>query len=612
MTDPESEAMLQDELESAMWDVAPVVAASRPRAAITQARVSSRDTAEQAEAKRELAATLRKLGMTIESWFADVDPAAHFLGLPIAASKGRAPGVHKLLLRRLARVELRLMQELGTASLAECARQLNVYSVSGMRSPQAATGAEGVSMHCFGLAIDVNYTGNPFLQEGSEAAAVIQRATRLVSGTAVNVLSPPLTGDPGKTWDRLRRASDDLIGYFALRDPGNLPTLTTLAARSAQAVSWWRAKIAEDYKLLYHHGSFVQRDPQRGFLDLDRRLVRALVETGGLLWGGMYRAGKDLMHFDWRGFRRNRANPKSWLQAEATPVPLRPPIVVDASMAAEPSLRGRTIYASIPLGQDRARIRDTNHRLVRGPLISLPARTGIFIPEAAQPSRRIDIIVYLHGFLTNVCGRNKTPGHYDQIDDYWKNPYFLLREGLCRTGRNFILVVPSLGPHAQAGALRTPGGFDRYMAAILAAIGKRGGATGAQTPPDIGQIILAGHSAGGSTMRVIATGGDAYARKIRECWGFDCLYDGGDASAWAGWAKTSPDARLYVYYTSTGGTAANSAELRSRGLPNVTVEQAQTLHTRNPHCEVPRAYWQRRIQLALRQSGTPGATDPKI
>ncbi|HSK96073.1 MAG TPA: hypothetical protein VK891_05595, partial [Euzebyales bacterium] len=44
-----------------------------------------------------------------------------------------------------------------------------------------------------------------------------------------------------------------------------------------------------------------------GFMDLARSLVVALV-SAGLLWGGMYRTGKDIMHFDLRtGTVRHRS-----------------------------------------------------------------------------------------------------------------------------------------------------------------------------------------------------------------------------------------------------------------------------------------------------------------
>lgn len=43
------------------------------------------------------------------------------------------------------------------------------------------------------------------------------------------------------------------------------------------------------------------KNPVRGLMDLDQRLVRAMIETGGLYWGACEFGGGqsgDLMHFD--------------------------------------------------------------------------------------------------------------------------------------------------------------------------------------------------------------------------------------------------------------------------------------------------------------------------
>ncbi len=37
-----------------------------------------------------------------------------------------------------------------------------------------------------------------------------------------------------------------------------------------------------------------------GFIDLAEDLVVGLGRSAGLLWGGQYARGKDIMHFDWR------------------------------------------------------------------------------------------------------------------------------------------------------------------------------------------------------------------------------------------------------------------------------------------------------------------------
>jgi hypothetical protein len=569
------------------------------------------------------------MGKTVEEWFAGIDTSATFLGKPIEASSGSVPGVHQVLVDRLRRVEARLVKELGASSPAECGRQLHVYSISGLRKPSTATGGSLPSMHCYGLAIDINYRGNPYFQPGAKAAPVVTSAVRLISGKNIDVFGKP-PRNAGTAWEGFHEASDYFKAYLALRDPARRKGLEALAARVGRSSADLQAQIAKDHKELYHKSSFVRRDPAKGFLDLDKRLVVALVETGGLLWGGMYaHKGKDLMHFDWRGPNgAGRDNPKSWLidaassPATQSPKAVRPkhpstaaradraPLAAAPTTAAAPaasapaasgmprpdaSVPGLTFYAKIPLGTDCYHVKK-HGQIVCGNSFTLPERTGIYLPARFGDQEDIDVILYLHGHLIGGCGNRPT----DQVDLYWKRPRFLLREGLHQTGRSFVLVLPSLGPQSQSGTLRRAGGFDRYMKQVEAAIVQQAASSGLTRPRSIGRIIVSCHSGGGSTMRAIATSTGEYARRIRECWGFDCLYGDADPGSWKRWAQAHPDARLYVHYTATAGTVSHSEQLHKAGLPNVRVALV-----REAHCDVPKAYWQRRIQAALRSGPLP-------
>jgi hypothetical protein len=51
------------------------------------------------------------------------------------------------------------------------------------RIPKSATGGTSLSMHVFGLAVDLNYEGNPFVGNASKGVfGVAMRATSLVDG----------------------------------------------------------------------------------------------------------------------------------------------------------------------------------------------------------------------------------------------------------------------------------------------------------------------------------------------------------------------------------------------------------------------------------------------
>jgi hypothetical protein len=64
-------------------------------------------------------------------------------------------------------------------------------------------------------------------------------------------------------------------------------------------------------------------------------------------------------------------------------------------------------------------------------------------------------------------------------------------------------------------------------------------------------------------------------------------------------AVAHPQLQLFVHYASS--TRSHAAALSKHGHPNVRVAEARPGEA---HCDIPRLYWQRRIQAALR-AGTP-------
>jgi hypothetical protein len=207
-----------------------------------------------------------------------------------------------------------------------------------------------------------------------------------------------------------------------------------------------------------------------------------------------------------------------------------------------------TLYVDIRLGQEgRAK-----------------PMTGIFIPEGYQLQPKVDILLYLHGFK---AGRNQPdPGW--SIDWYWRN-LVTLREDFNNSHKSLVLAAPTLGKNSQAGWLIASGGLDRYLNAVMAALSAYGPYQGKHAT--VGNIILACHSGGGTPMGILAQSNQQYSPLIRECWGFDCMYNGGDASRWGNWARQNPSAKLYNYYRLNTGTAKQSEMLQRLNLSNVSV-----------------------------------------
>ena len=222
-------------------------------------------------------------------------------------------------------------------------------------------------------------------------------------------------------------------------------------------------------------------------------------------------------------------------------------------------------------------------KIVLGQESPAKPKTGIFIPQGFRPQPEVDLIVYLHGM--------KAPSGLPlsaTIDQYWSQRYpFQLREAVNQSARNVVLVAPTLGAASQAGKLTQPGGLDWYLDQVTAALARRGPFQQANITPQVGNIILACHSAGGRVMRPLAVRSNRYSSKIRECWGFDCLYSPCDAEVWRTWAVCRPNSKLFVYYLSS--TSGNSRDLqgtvgqRIQPTTNVKVEKSSAPnHNRVP------------------------------
>lgn len=266
-------------------------------------------------------------------WFAGVDAAATFLGLPITASTGTVAGVHTRFLTPLRAAERGLQRRYPNRSIEELREDLGLYSVSGLRRPLPASGGDGIpSLHCFGLAVDVNYAGNPFvgLQRprvdrpeftSSRTPKAIERAMWLIHGEAFDVEAPlPRTAaTAGAAWDLHRRASDALVRYLGLAQDLEGDELAGLVAGAGQPnvrwnqpsragwwndLAWWQGRMRTDWAVRdmydFHAQGHGGKAETTGYMELNRDLVEELV-AAGLSWGGQYQGAKDMMHFDLRG-----------------------------------------------------------------------------------------------------------------------------------------------------------------------------------------------------------------------------------------------------------------------------------------------------------------------
>lgn len=294
----------------------PAARSSGDHAAQIKAAIVQATTAGEAEDREALKKTLGKID--VAAWFGGLVPDATFLGLPILASGGKVPGVHGKLFDVLQGVERSLLAKYPGLSAGQLGKQFGLYRIVGLRPPKKATGGGKVSLHCFGLAIDINHKTNPFVgnhkpKEGyghlsvNRSPCIIKRAMKLLLGEDFDVEAAMKTGPDraamaGKAWDIHHRASQTLAEYLRLADEidGDRVKQLVAAARArgeAKSLDQWKQRIALDRKVIPHWDFQHHPRPQQGgYMDLPRELVVALVEHG-LDWGGQFRTAKDIMHF---------------------------------------------------------------------------------------------------------------------------------------------------------------------------------------------------------------------------------------------------------------------------------------------------------------------------
>lgn len=177
--------------------------------------------------------------------------------------------------------------------------------------------------------------------------------------------------------------------------------------------------------------------------------------------------------------------------------------------------------------------------------------TAIYIPPHFSPATKTDLILYLHGHLTDTPGLNKQNGkkYSPSIKNYLEysaKPYFKFRDIVKDSGKNIVFVAPTLGPKSQYGNLAT--NFDDFMVQVISEINayitKQ---LSFKEPIILGKLIIAAHSGGGAAMLEVARQSKSkYAQLIKEFWGFDSWYN--SKNAWNEIAGNT-SAKVFAYWS---------------------------------------------------------------
>jgi hypothetical protein len=238
---------------------------------------------------------LRDAGIDPIAWYKSFTSGVKFLGRDV-----RDP-IHTDLAEHLREVEGNLLDKYGgpDKNLAVAAKAVGLRNEEIVGARDHPTSA-AVSMHLFGLALDVNYTANPFVGRGPKETQVLANAGLLVTGSPV--------GLDNKKYEDRHRVNRVLVEYLGYLDADKSAAVAaTLDAKllAAKDAPWARLKredalpiIKADFQTvtgLWERKKKSQAEviKKSGFMDLTKELVEGMKMS----WGGAY---GDVMHFDLR------------------------------------------------------------------------------------------------------------------------------------------------------------------------------------------------------------------------------------------------------------------------------------------------------------------------
>jgi hypothetical protein len=594
--------------------------------------------------KAELTAHLGS-DVTAKNWFSFMVDAP-FLGL----TTRKGTGGHLELFRRLRKAQRHLMTlpkyadltpvELGDLLLwnkaddpaphnADWSAPKDPDDKMGRRHrgnrPYVGAGESEGSIHVGGLAIDLGYLTNPWVRK-SEFPGVSGRVALLVAGIVEKISTRSLRdlGQSGKSTSDihsiLSQCNEWLRTYFSVDGPGLRALIDARVADGtsgvvkrgetiAKAVTRWRGLIRADEKAL-QKGSFSAdgkpRSVKRGFLSLHKDLVVALRDHACLAWGAVDLGGGDhgsgdMMHFDCRveGIGRAYAESVSKVLGKGPHIPdIHPCISAAVSRELEIPKLDRFKEHKLPSG-------------VSGKLWAFRSRAGgnrtaIYVPDNASGVDPVCLLVYIHGDF--ICGDEGS----DAIS-YVKSKKFALAELVAKSGRPYVLIVPTLGgdDHADYKRLGRPAAFNGFIDEVREGLAR----VGWKAPPEIEQVILAGHSRAHLVLDGLARRASlkdakkGALAKLTAVWSFDASYSS-TCAHWIDWALSRPSTRFRVFYvgwkpksktkpkaecleahvdarargTSTAGLCGCDAKTAGR-VDNLTVE---AVASGVAHCDVPK------------------------
>ena len=204
-------------------------------------------------------------------------------------------GIHVLLLRKLKEAETWLLSQPQYKGMTPSALGSALGFTADTRYSGARLSSGKQAMHGFGLALDINVSGNPWIGAGwvKNDKVLLQERYRMIKALRNAAADNSLPGSTVFAYlDSIASSSgEDTSKAYAILKQRNDQFITYLKTNASELSYWKKSQ------------TFDNRNPLNGFLNLHSDLVYALRQIAGLAWGAIDfgpNASGDIMHFDMR------------------------------------------------------------------------------------------------------------------------------------------------------------------------------------------------------------------------------------------------------------------------------------------------------------------------
>jgi hypothetical protein len=221
------------------------------------------------------------------------------------------------------------------------------------------------------------------------------------------------------------------------------------------------------------------------------------------------------------------------------------------------------------------------------------AATAVFVPDAVVGAKDVNLLLWMHGNWGSPC---TTAGK--DIFEYVQKPLFALAPVVVGSGAPVVLVAPSMRwVDDEVHKFQSPKALNAFLEEVV----KNLTDAGWSTPPNVGRLILAGHSRAYVVLDSLAAKAkDADSKagalgKLTDVWSIDTMYavKGDACGKWLGWAKEKPSVRFRVRFRRKSSTAYPALCLKEEVAVDPTVKNVVVTSSgfdEVQHCDMPKTH----------------------